>query len=224
MTAKNKKSFLLHIDSLSVLDDLTDEQAGQLLKAISAYQQGEEISLNPIVRIAFSPFKNQFMRDDERYEKTCERRAKAGALGGRAKAEKSKQDLANASNSKQDLANVADNKNKNKTNNKNKTKSDNEDIADKPQAKRFAPPTYQEAYDYFGAYAMEKGITIAPSEPQSFIDFYQSKNWYVGKNKMKDWKASVRNWFKNIEQRQAKRPMRQDVNSIDHTLPEGFKF
>jgi uncharacterized protein YdaU (DUF1376 family) len=97
-------------------------------------------------------------------------------------------------------------------------------IADKPQAKRFAPPTYQEAYDYFGVYAMEKGITISPSEPQSFIDFYQSKNWYVGKNKMKDWKASVRNWFKNIEQRQAKRPMRQDVNFIDHTLPEGFKF
>ena len=27
-----------------------------------------------------------------------------------------------------------------------------------------------------------------------FVDFYISKNWYVGKNKMKDWKAAVRNW------------------------------
>ena len=27
-----------------------------------------------------------------------------------------------------------------------------------------------------------------------FINFYESKGWMVGKNKMKDWKAAVRNW------------------------------
>jgi hypothetical protein len=27
-----------------------------------------------------------------------------------------------------------------------------------------------------------------------FYDFYVSKNWMIGKNKMKDWKASVRTW------------------------------
>jgi hypothetical protein len=27
-----------------------------------------------------------------------------------------------------------------------------------------------------------------------FIDFYTSKNWMIGKNKMKDWKAAVRTW------------------------------
>lgn len=30
--------------------------------------------------------------------------------------------------------------------------------------------------------------------PETFIDFYSSKGWYVGKNKMKDWRAAVRNW------------------------------
>lgn len=139
MTAKNKKSFLVHIDSLSVLDDLTDEQAGQLLKAISAYQKGEEINLNPIVKIAFSPFKNQFMRDNEKYEKTCEIRAKAGALGGKAKAEKEKQDLANASKSQQNLANVAENKNKNKskTNNKSELISNLPTDGKPPASKKF---------------------------------------------------------------------------------------
>ena len=29
---------------------------------------------------------------------------------------------------------------------------------------------------------------------ESFYDFYESKNWYVGKNKMKDWKACIRTW------------------------------
>ena len=78
----NKKSFLLHIDSLGVLDDLTDEQAGMLFKAIKSYQTGGEPETNSIVKIAFSPFKNQFVRDDVKYKKTCEARSKAGSIGG----------------------------------------------------------------------------------------------------------------------------------------------
>lgn len=34
-------------------------------------------------------------------------------------------------------------------------------------------------------------------DPQTFMDFYESKGWMVGKNKMKDWKACVRTWEKN---------------------------
>ena len=111
--SSKKKSFLLHIDSLDILDDLTNGQAGVLFKAIKAYQHGEDFPLDSVVKIAFSPFKNQFFRDDEKYAETCKRRAIAGSKGG-------KQKVANASNSKQELANVADtnNKNKNKTNNK----------------------------------------------------------------------------------------------------------
>ncbi len=30
--------------------------------------------------------------------------------------------------------------------------------------------------------------------PDGFYDFYESKGWMVGKNKMKDWKAAVRTW------------------------------
>lgn len=33
--------------------------------------------------------------------------------------------------------------------------------------------------------------------PEHFMDFYESKNWMIGKNKMKDWKACVRTWEKN---------------------------
>lgn len=31
-------------------------------------------------------------------------------------------------------------------------------------------------------------------DADAFVDFYSSKNWMVGKNKMKDWKSAVRNW------------------------------
>ena len=117
-----KKSFLLHIDSLDILDDLTDEQAGQLFKAIKSYQKKEEVMLNSLVKMAFLPFKNQFARDDEKYDLTCKRRAEAGRKGGEAKASKSQQTIANASKCQQDLANLADNKNKNKNKNKNDNK------------------------------------------------------------------------------------------------------
>ena len=56
-------------------------------------------------------------------------------------------------------------------------------------AKRFCPPTLEDVK----AYCKEKEYTI---DAERFIDFYTSKGWFVGKNKMKDWQAAVRNWHK----------------------------
>jgi len=54
---------------------------------------------------------------------------------------------------------------------------------------RFIPPTLEEV----SAYCTERNNGI---DPERFIDFYESKGWMVGKNKMKDWKAAVRSWEK----------------------------
>jgi uncharacterized protein YdaU (DUF1376 family) len=62
--------------------------------------------------------------------------------------------------------------------------------------KRFAQPTKEEAQKYF----MERGCPTYSTEAQSFIDFYDAKGWMIGKNKMKDWKAAIRNWMKNYKQ------------------------
>jgi hypothetical protein len=53
--------------------------------------------------------------------------------------------------------------------------------------KRFVRPTVSEV----AAYATEIGAAI---DPEQFCDFYESKAWMIGKNKMKDWKAAVRTW------------------------------
>ncbi len=52
---------------------------------------------------------------------------------------------------------------------------------------RFTPPTLQEV----AAYCMSRHNSV---NPEQFIDFYTSKGWMVGKNKMKDWKAAIRTW------------------------------
>lgn len=58
---------------------------------------------------------------------------------------------------------------------------------EKEKAARFTPPSLSELSEYIS----EKGYQI---DPQAFIDFYESKGWMIGKNKMKDWKAAVRTW------------------------------
>lgn len=60
--------------------------------------------------------------------------------------------------------------------------------------KYFIPPTPENVKEY----CREKGYNI---DAESFVDFYASKGWMVGKNKMKDWKAAVRNWARNNDTR-----------------------
>ena len=55
------------------------------------------------------------------------------------------------------------------------------------KAKRFYPPTIDEVKQY----CEERKNNI---DPMAFIDFYSSKGWMIGKNRMKDWKAAVRTW------------------------------
>ena len=78
-----KKSFVIHIDSLAVLDELTDEQAGMLFRAIKNYHAGGDEPENLIIRLAFAPFKNQFTRDEEKYQSVIERNRNNGQKGGR---------------------------------------------------------------------------------------------------------------------------------------------
>jgi len=80
-----RKSFILHTDSLEILDDLTDEQAGKLFKAIKQYQNGNDAKLPQLIKIAFSPFKNYFDRDNKKWELEIEKRREAGRLGAEAR-------------------------------------------------------------------------------------------------------------------------------------------
>lgn len=60
--------------------------------------------------------------------------------------------------------------------------------ADKPLPRsRFIKPTLEE----IKAYCEERKNRV---DPERFFDYYESKGWVVGKSKMKDWKAAVRNW------------------------------
>lgn len=72
-------------------------------------------------------------------------------------------------------------------------KKDISDDISKKTRTIFRPPTMQEVKNY----CEQRGNNI---DAEYFVDFYVSKNWMVGKNKMKDWKACVRTWERNSRQ------------------------
>jgi hypothetical protein len=57
----------------------------------------------------------------------------------------------------------------------------------------FIPPNIQEVR----AYCLERNNNV---DADKWHDFYSSKGWMVGKNKMKDWKAAIRTWEKGDNQ------------------------
>ena len=52
---------------------------------------------------------------------------------------------------------------------------------------RFTPPSIDDVQNY----CSERKNSI---DAEQFINYYESKGWLIGKNKMKDWKAAIRTW------------------------------
>ena len=67
------------------------------------------------------------------------------------------------------------------------SESESESNPKETRAARFVPPTVDEVKTY--CEARQNNVN-----PEQFVDFYESKGWMIGSNKMKDWKAAVRTW------------------------------
>jgi DNA-binding transcriptional MerR regulator len=70
--------------------------------------------------------------------------------------------------------------------------------------KKFIIPTFNDVLEY----CMQNNLDV---DGVKFINFYESKGWMVGKNKMKDWKAAIRTWVKP-KQEQVIDPLVEYVN------------
>ena len=73
--------------------------------------------------------------------------------------------------------------------NDNESKSKSK-IKSKSKNNIFSPPSVEEVREY----CIERGNNI---DPESFVAFYESKGWMIGKNKMKNWKMAVITWEKS---------------------------
>jgi hypothetical protein len=182
-----KKGFILYTDNYEPIKNLTLTEKGELLDAIFSYNlSGEIIDLSPVPKMAFQFLKPTFDRDIEKYNNICERNHENGLKGGRPKKPK-ETEITHWVNQEPKKAHI-----------------DIDKDIDKDKDKDF-PPSLEDVKNY----CKERNNNI---NPQSFIDFYSSKGWFVGKNKMKDWRACVRTW----ESRETKEKPKE--RSVSHLI------
>ena len=145
----------------------TTMQCGETNNAMVEKQQCVTAGKTDIFRTEMDDFKTDF---DSECKKTKERENKE---------ERTKEEI------KEKEKNNINNNNINNTNNiNNKLINDNNIYINN---RRFIPPTLDEVR----AYCIERKNQV---DPEAFFNFYESKGWMVGKNKMKDFKAAVRTW------------------------------
>lgn len=86
----------------------------------------------------------------------------------------------------------------------------------KEPSKRFAPPTQNQVFEY-----MQERDFAHRKESESFVNFYESKGWMVGRSKMKDWKAAVRNWISRSnlpKTKRANQPPAENNNALQDLM------
>lgn len=67
-------SFILYTSYYALIEGLTDEQLGQLTRAIFLYaRDGKIIKLDPVVRMAFVFIKDNIERNQDKYQAKCEK-------------------------------------------------------------------------------------------------------------------------------------------------------
>lgn len=202
---ESKNSFLLYTEQKEIIDELSNEDAGELIKAIYAYAAGEEVNLRKDLYLVFIPIRQQIDRNNAKYDEFKKKQSENGKKGGRPVKNENPKNPKNPTlfSETQKSLNVNDNVNDNVNVNvndnvtsivpievKEKKETNNNSVIiskEKKVSNNFISPSLEAIKEYIEE-------NKYPLNAEDFYDFYSSKGWMVGKNKMKDWKAAVRMW------------------------------
>lgn len=192
--------FLVYKDWEDAFSELDDKTFRELMTSIFRYGfRREESVLSPMARLAMRLVKPVMERDWQKFDSIKERNKKNSVNAGRKK--KSEEESENPKNpvDKLDFQKNPMDKLDSIYNNKQEYNKQEEIIEEKnintKKESRFIPPTIEEVAEY----AAEKGYIYVDAE--KFCNFYDSKGWFVGKNKMKKWRSAVSNWNKTEKER-----------------------
>ena len=179
-----KESFVFYTSVWPQLFNMmeSDAERGQLIMAVIDYVSFNTSPSSDHSRAfigAFEIMKEQIDKDTEKYQKKVEKNRESGKLGWQATAKRMASEC-QANGKRMPTDNDNDNVNDNEVISNDITKG-------AKTRKRFIKPTVEEVREY----CQERGNTV---DPDTFVNFYESKGWVVGKSPMKDWKAAVRNW------------------------------
>jgi hypothetical protein len=133
---------------------------------------------------------NNRVRD--KFMETVRAKVSKDVAARRLGAEKANEILAAKRNAERTLSEPSANANKVNQSKVNIKESNKEKVA------AFTKPTWNEVGNFIFKHLLEKNLTPdkikVQAEANSFVDYYESKGWLVGKTPMKNWQAAARRW------------------------------
>ena len=118
---QNKDSFVLYTKYIDIFKELTDEQAGKLIKVILEYVNDMNPEPEGLIKIAFIPIKQQLKEDLVKWKEEKQKRSEAGKKGMESRYSNVNKELTNdnnvskcynkTNNVKNELTNLTDNVN-----------------------------------------------------------------------------------------------------------------
>ena len=197
--AENKKSVLLYCDIIHTVKELSDEEAGVLFKHYLAYINDQNPTpKDKLTQIVFEPIKQNLKRDLEKWKDKSIKNKDIAIAGWE------KRKNANACESIKENANDAD-----KVKDKVKDKDIIEDFD-------FKKPSLEDCIKLFISKTENNWAEhYAIKSANIFYNFYDSKNWMVGKNKMKSLNGAIGGWISRDE-----KPQLNTTKSMEQIIEE----
>ena len=205
--AENKKSFVLYCDLIHTVDKLPDDVAGKLFKLILEYVNDKNPQVEDVLlSVAFEPIKRQLKRDLKDWERQKQKRSEAGRIGGKASANKRKQNKAIVDNRKQSLTTVDDDQaNQAVTVTVTDTVNVNDNVTVTVTNKD--APTVEMVREYFNSRGYVEEFA------DKFFHYYNSLDWLNTKNKpiAKKWRNVAEQWIGDKDAIQYKKQEEMDA-------------
>lgn len=188
-----RESIVFYRSFYEAIKELPAEEFRNAVMAIMEYGlNNSEIDTSGVAKAILIMAKPQIDKNNKRYE---------NGLRGGAKPKQNQTEAKPESNSSQTRTKLEPNSNQSRTKpepkqtnpkpNDNVNDNDNVNVNDIKESEEKKPRFYPPTLDELKKYIADNKYNV---DPERFIDYYTANGWTVGKNRMKDWKAAVRNW------------------------------
>lgn len=180
-----KNSFILYHDQKEVIDELDDEQAGKLFKAIYEYNVNKKLTLTGALKLIFIPFKSSFDRNNDKWEDIVQKRSEAGKKGMKSRWE-NKEKITNDNKSYQMITNITDSV--------SVSDSVNVSVSESVNDNNITPPhTPTEIFDYCFTIFKNYLESDMKKSCEKMFNHYEANNW---KN-IYNWKKKAEEWIQD---------------------------
>jgi hypothetical protein len=212
--AENKKSFIAYSDWHGMFHALPDEVAGKLIKHIFSYVNDENPSSEDfIINALFEQIKATLKRDLIKWDKERIQRSDAGKKSAELRSIKFNERSTEVNElQRKATVSVSDSVNENEI---------NKDID-------FKKPSLENCIEIFKTKtAFNWTENYALKSANTFYYFYESKNWMVGKNKMKSLNAAIGGWIsRDTKPELSTTKTQEQINKekLDYFKTQGFQI